>query len=166
MTESEDELYFSLKNVEREDCETICRFSVNCFGWEYKNRGAMCAIWHGCPINEYLGEADAYPGADCYIKYQGDDENLNSDVKKKQVKRNTKHHEKKNKNNINIFNIDHDNHDNDAFHPCQVPCTIYSDSAQGNQLFGFDCTNNRGVCVPGLSCQPSPLNGSDRWTCQ
>jgi hypothetical protein len=33
-------------------------------------------------------------------------------------------------------------------------------------LLGSDCTNNRGCCVPGLVCQPSQLNGSDRWTCQ
>lgn len=37
---------------------------------------------------------------------------------------------------------------------------------QGSLPWGSDCTNARGLCLAGLSCAPSPLNGSDRWTCQ
>lgn len=37
---------------------------------------------------------------------------------------------------------------------------------QGSLPWGSDCTNARGLCLAGLTCRPSPLNGSDRWTCQ
>lgn len=39
-------------------------------------------------------------------------------------------------------------------------------SPAGSIPEGGDCTNNRGDCMPGLLCSPSPLIGSDRWTCQ
>jgi hypothetical protein len=36
----------------------------------------------------------------------------------------------------------------------------------GSIPYGGDCTNARGDCMAGLSCSPSQLNGSDRWTCK
>lgn len=44
-------------------------------------------------------------------------------------------------------------------------CQRYSSSGGGGMPNGGDCTNNRGGCAGGCSCQPSPINGSDRWNC-
>ena len=55
--------------------------------------------------------------------------------------------------------------------PVPVPVPVPAQRAPvpipaGTLQRGADCTNARGLCAVGLSCLPSPLNGSDRWTCQ
>jgi hypothetical protein len=199
MTDREGDDFFVINGIDRESCETICRYSANCFGWEYKARGRRCAVWCGSPIDEHSVEADACPGADCYIKYHHDDNSrdYNSGPKRKKNKRSSEREKKdtrkkdisgsRNDKSHDIFNIhnnyidnnfiDDDNDGRDASHPYHQSyhrphhtpcfnCDIYSYGSRGNYLLGFDCTNNRSGCMPGLLCLPSPLNGSDRWTCQ
>lgn len=178
MTDIEGNDFFVINRIDRESCETICRYSANCVGWEYKARGSRCAIWYGSPIDEHSVEADACPGADCYIKYHHDDNSRddNSGPTRKKNKRSNKREKKDTNKKDNSF-IDDDNDGRDASHPYHqsyhrphhapcLNCDSYSYGSRGNYLFGFDCTNNRRGCMPGLLCLPSPLNGSDRWTCQ
>eukprot|EP00804_Cyclotella_cryptica_P018750 CCRYP_007230-RA/>CCRYP_007230-RA protein AED:0.00 eAED:0.00 QI:191/1/1/1/1/1/2/168/330 len=56
-----------------------------------------------------------------------------------------------------------DDDDSVIVNPSRYPEPVYGHGKLGP---GQDCTNARTSCARGLVCSPSPLNGSDRWTCQ